>query len=123
MTRISPRFTTQIAELSSVGFRSKPFLTACLISLIIEGAGVAHFYISLVALGLQPSWEVSLIGYIIMIIILSISPFFRGLGAIEVSVAYALTLYGFPALAAASVTFLFSSLNSGCPSPLASPYF
>ena len=107
LNSISPRFTTQIAELNSVGFQSKPFFTACLISLIIEGAGVAHFYIALVALGLQPSWEVALIGYTIMIIILSISPFFRGLGAIEVSVAYVLTLYGYPPLAAASVTFLF----------------
>ncbi|HEX5168884.1 MAG TPA: phosphatidylglycerol lysyltransferase domain-containing protein [Cyclobacteriaceae bacterium] len=105
--RISPLLITQLAELSNMGFRPKEFLKACLISLAIEIAGVAHLYISLAALGLHPSWEVSLIGYAIMIIILSVSPFFRGLGAIEVSVAYVLTLYGYPILLAASVTFLF----------------
>ena len=107
MSRISPRFVTQIVELNSLGFQSKQFLRACIMSLAIEMAGVAHLYIALVSVGLQPSWEVSLIGYAIMIILLSISPFFRGLGAIEVSVTYVLTLYGYPPVFAASVTFLF----------------
>ena len=107
INKVSPEFVTQIAELNSHNFQLSVFIKTCLISVGIEVAGVAHLYISLAALGFQPSLEASLIGYVIMIIILSISPFLRGLGAIEVSVTYVLTLYGYPSLLAASVTLLF----------------
>lgn len=107
INKISPQFVTQIVELSSQDFRLPVFIRTCLISVGIEVAGVAHLYIALAALGFQPSLEASLLGYVIMIIILSISPFLRGLGAIEVSVTYVLTLYGYPSLLAASVTLFF----------------
>ena len=105
--KLNPEFVLRISELSSQDFRLPVFIKACLVSLAIELAGVAHLYIALAALGLSPSLEASLIGYVIMIIILSISPFLRGLGAIEVSVTYVLTLYGYSPLQAASVTVLF----------------
>lgn len=107
LNKVRPQFVTEIIELSSYDFRLSVFIKTCLISVVIEAAGVAHLYIALAALGLHPSLEVSLIGYVIMILILSVSPFLRGLGAIEVSVTYVLTLYGYPSLLAASVTLLF----------------
>lgn len=107
LSKVSPKFVTQLDGLAGLGFHSVRFLQACLISLVIEVTGVIHLYIAISALGLQPSWEVSVIGYAIMVILLMISPFFRGLGAIEISVTYVLTLYGYPTLLAASVTFLF----------------
>jgi phosphatidylglycerol lysyltransferase len=61
----------------------------------------------MIALGAGPSWEAAFIGYVVMVILLSISPFLRGLGAIEVSVTYILTLYGKPALLASAITVLF----------------
>lgn len=107
INRINPRLVTQITDLKNYGFRPAFFLKACVVSLLIEFAGVIHLYIALASVGLQPSWEVSVIGYAIMITILSVSPFFRGLGAIEVSVVYVLTLYGYPPLLTTSVTLLF----------------
>lgn len=107
LNRLSPRFVTQIRELQTQHFSFRTFVYTCLISLCIELAGVAHLYIALAALGLEPSGAAALTGYVIMIIILSISPFLRGLGAIEVSVTYVLTLYGYPTIAAAAVTLLF----------------
>lgn len=105
--KLYPAFALKISELSGQHFRLPVFISACLISFAIELVGVAHLYISLSALGLPASLEASLIGYVIMIVILSISPFLRGLGAIEVSVTYVLTLYGYSAVQAASVTVLF----------------
>lgn len=107
INKTSPQFVTQIVELSSQNFRLPVFIKTCLISVGIEILGVAHLYIALAALGVQPSLEASFLGYVIMIIILSISPFLRGLGAIEVSVTYVLTLYGYPSLLAAAVTLFF----------------
>ena len=107
LNQTSPQFVAQISDLSSQHFRLPIFIRTCLISFVIELAGVLHLYIALAALGMQPSVEVSMLGYVIMILILSISPFLRGLGAIEVSVTYVLTLYGYPTLLAASVTLLF----------------
>ena len=107
INRISPEFVSQVVELGNQNFRLPAFIKACLISVAIEVAGVFHLYIALAALGFQPSLEASMIGYVIMIIILSISPFLRGLGAVEVSVTYVLTLYGYPSVIAASVTLLF----------------
>jgi phosphatidylglycerol lysyltransferase len=104
---LSPGVVLRISELSRQDFRLPVFIKACLLSLVIELAGVAHLYITLAALGLTPSLEAPLLGYVIMIIILSISPFLRGIGAIEVSVTYVLTLYGYAPLPAASVTILF----------------
>ena len=106
-SKISPRFVTQIRDLSKQPFLLPVFIKACLISFSIELVGVIHLYIALAALGLQPSPVACLIGYVVMIIILSISPFLRGLGAIEVSVTYVLTLFGYPTMLAASVTLLF----------------
>lgn len=107
INKLSPEFVSQVSELSNENFRLPLFIKACLISVGIEVVGVLHLYIALAALGFSPTLEASLIGYVIMIIILSISPFLRGLGAIEVSVTYVLTLYGYPALLAASATLLF----------------
>lgn len=107
INQVSPRFVTQITTLKNYGFRSTFFLKACVVSMLIEFAGVIYLYIALASMGLQPSWEVAVIGYVIMIVISSLSPFFRGLGAIEVSVAYVLTLYGYAPALAASVTLLF----------------
>ncbi len=107
INKTNPGFASQIAELSNQNFSLPVFIKTCLISVGIEVVGILHLYIALAALGIPPSIEASLIGYVIMIIILSISPFLRGLGAIEVSVTYVLTLYDYPPLLAASVTLLF----------------
>ncbi|MEO5977223.1 MAG: phosphatidylglycerol lysyltransferase domain-containing protein [Chryseolinea sp.] len=107
MSKFSPALVTQIGELKSQSFSIHIFCQACFISVIIEAVGVAHLFIAMKALDLDASIEASFVGYVLMIIILSISPFLRGLGAIEVSLTYVLTLYGYPAVKAASVTLLF----------------
>ncbi|MBT1697302.1 lysylphosphatidylglycerol synthetase family protein [Fulvivirgaceae bacterium PWU4] len=102
-----PRLTAHLHEVGSKSFSATTFAKACLISCVLEVTGVAHLYIALAAIGLQPSVETSVIGYAIMVVVLSISPFLKGLGAIEISLSYVQTLYGYPAIGAATAALLF----------------
>ncbi|WP_333821004.1 phosphatidylglycerol lysyltransferase domain-containing protein [Ohtaekwangia sp.] len=102
-----PGLAASVDELRQQYFHTRMFLVAILISIAIELVGVVHLYIAMAALGVHPSIAASFVGYVVMVIILSVSPFLRGMGAIEVSLVYILSLYGQPVLMAASVTLLF----------------
>lgn len=102
-----PGFALTIDELESHEFNVKQFLLTNLVSLFIEFVGIAHLYIAMLALGLPPSLEIASIGYVIMVMLLIVSPFLRGMGAIEVSMTYILVQYGFSTIVAASTTLLF----------------
>ena len=84
-------------------------------SVLIEIVGIAHVYIAMVALRLEPSLFAALMAYIVAVIFLIISPFLRGLGAIEVSMSYILVRFGYPEAAAVSITFLFRFLEFWLP--------
>lgn len=104
------RFPTSEAfmdDLQNNRISSKKLLITILYSLIIEIVGIAHVYIAMLALNITPSIIASSIAYIISVVFLIISPFLRGLGAIEVSMSYLLTRFGLTNLEAISVTFLY----------------
>ncbi|MCJ7713145.1 phosphatidylglycerol lysyltransferase domain-containing protein, partial [Candidatus Bathyarchaeota archaeon] len=54
-----------------------------------------------------PLFAVALTGYVAMIIIMSFSPFMRGLGAVELSLTYLLVQFGYETSLAASITLIF----------------
>ncbi|HNW50696.1 MAG TPA: bifunctional lysylphosphatidylglycerol flippase/synthetase MprF [Prolixibacteraceae bacterium] len=85
----------------------KKFLFTVIASVFIEFTGIAHLYISMTALGFHPSLFAAVMGYIISIVFLLVSPFLRGLGAVEVSMSYLLIRFGFSNVEAISVTFLY----------------
>jgi phosphatidylglycerol lysyltransferase len=86
--------------------KSKFFLTV-FYSILIEIAGIAHLYIAMAALNFSPSLFAAILGYIVSVIFLIISPFLRGLGAIEVSMTYCLMRFGFGNVEAIAITFLY----------------
>jgi phosphatidylglycerol lysyltransferase len=102
-----PRAALQVDEMFSFRLSGSAFIKTILASVFIEIAGVAHLYISMLAVGVHPSLEAACVGYIVATIFLIISPFLRGLGAIELSLAYLLTSYGFTTLEALEITLLF----------------
>ncbi len=83
------------------------FLITVLISIVIEFAGIAHVYIAMNALQVSPSLFGALMAYIISVIFLIVSPFLRGLGAIEVSMSIILVRFGFSNVEAISITLLY----------------
>jgi len=102
-----PRAALQVDDMFSFRLSGSAFVKTILASVLIEVAGVAHLYISMLAVGVHPSLEAACVGYIVATIFLIISPFLRGLGAIELSLAYLLTSYGFTTLEALEITLLF----------------
>lgn len=102
-----PKTEIFLTEIFSFKIIWKQFWYATIASILIEIVGVAHLYISMLATGVVPSWEASVIGYIIAAIFLIISPFLRGLGAIEVSLTFILVKYGYSTADAFLISLLF----------------
>ncbi len=102
-----PDLARIINDLKQHSINKIQLLKVLLFSCVIEIIGIAHLYITMGALGLPPSLLVAIIGYALVLIILLSSPFLRGIGAIELALTYALTLFNYNAVAALSVVFLF----------------
>ncbi len=107
LSKIRPSVTLILDEMISQSVNRKQLWITLLFSIGIEILGVVHLYIAMLALGFEPSWPAAFIGYIVMVLILIASPFLRGLGAIEVSLTFILGQFGFPIIAAASITLLY----------------
>jgi Uncharacterized conserved protein len=105
--KIYPKAGFFIDDLRNNKINRKQFVYTILTSIIIEFVGIAHVYISMIALNLSPSISSAIMAYIVVVIFLIISPFLRGLGAIEVSMTYFLIQTGFSNVESISITLLF----------------
>lgn len=107
LQKMAPDFARSFNDLASYPLNKKDLYKVLVFSCIIEVIGIAHLYIAMVALNFTPSLNVAIIGYALVLIILMTSPFLRGIGTIEVSLTYVLTLFGYSTVPALSVAFLF----------------
>nr|WP_295866092.1 phosphatidylglycerol lysyltransferase domain-containing protein [uncultured Chitinophaga sp.] len=107
LIRYFPATAHKVDEMFTFRLSLPAFTYTILASVLIEVAGVAHLYLSMLATGVTPSLEAACVGYIVATIFLIISPFLRGLGAIELSLAYLLSNYGYSTLEALEITLLF----------------
>ena len=107
VVRFNPEVSLIIDRILSAGLSKKYFVFTLSVSVLIELIGVAHVYISMLALGFQPTLLISFLAYITMVILLIVSPFLRGMGAIEVSMTYIFIRSGIPTAEAAAITLLF----------------
>ncbi|MBJ7881718.1 phosphatidylglycerol lysyltransferase domain-containing protein [Gelidibacter salicanalis] len=107
LVKRAPKFAKILRDLQEQSIDKIQVLKVLLLSGVIEVIGIAHLYIATGALGLKPSLMVAVIGYALVLLILLSSPFLRGIGAIELALTYALTLFNFSAVSALSVVFLF----------------
>jgi phosphatidylglycerol lysyltransferase len=107
LCRIRPSLGLTLDEMIGQNISRKQLWVILLFSVCIEVIGIVHLYIAMLALGFNPSLPAAFIGYIAMVLILIASPFLRGLGAIEVSLTFILGQFGFPVIAAASITLLY----------------
>ncbi len=107
LIRVYPKSEAQLEELRTINLAGNWFLLALLSSVLIEFIGIIHLLIAMSALGYPVSLLGAVIGYIVSVLFLIISPFLRGIGAIELSLSFILVRYGFTSLEAVSVTFLY----------------
>lgn len=102
-----PSAIPTIDELFSAEVSNKGMIYCLLSSLGVEFTGIFHVFIAMMALGLPGSVMVGAIAYIVSVLLMIASPFLRGLGAVELSMVYVLSLYGYTNEQALAVTILY----------------
>lgn len=102
-----PKVKKFLDEVFSFDLIWKHFWYATIVSVFIEVVGVLHVYLAMIATGVEPSLGASITGYIVAAVLLIISPFLRGMGAIEVSLTFILKSYGYTTVQALQIALLF----------------
>ncbi|WP_316842032.1 phosphatidylglycerol lysyltransferase domain-containing protein [Pedobacter gandavensis] len=110
-----PVIEVYAAEFRNNQIERKHFIATFLYSSLIELLGIIHIYLAMLALDLSASWIVALISYIVAVVFLIISPFLRGLGAVEASMTFILIRLGYTAPEAVSITFLYRFMEFWIP--------
>ncbi|MEO6000730.1 MAG: phosphatidylglycerol lysyltransferase domain-containing protein, partial [Chitinophagaceae bacterium] len=105
--KLFPSLEKRISSMLDFHFSKPDFAMTTLFSVGNEVSGIFHLYIAMLAVGLQPSLGAACTGYIVSVILLATSPFLRGLGAVELSLTYLLTLYGYTPAQALEITILY----------------
>ena len=107
LIRFGPSIEVLLKEVEQNTIDKRYLLRTIFISVCIECIGITHLYISMLALGFSPSLPAATLGYIVSVIFLIVSPFLRGIGPIEVSMAFILIRYGFSNVNAIAITVLY----------------
>jgi phosphatidylglycerol lysyltransferase len=102
-----PKFIPSVDQLFSANITTQHFTYTVLFSLGVECCGILHLFIAAKALGLPASLAASAIAYIVSVLLMIVSPFLRGLGAVELSMVYILSLYGYSPVDALAITILY----------------
>lgn len=102
-----PAFGPSIAEVVSADINRMKFSGAVAYSVGVELSGMFHVFIAMLAIGVTPSFGAAASGYIISVLMMIISPFLRGLGAVELSMVYVLEQFGYGSGTALSITVLY----------------
>ncbi len=115
MIRFFPSLKKRLDEIFDFNFSKAGFFITTLFSIGNEACGIFHLFIAMLAVGVQPSLGAACTGYIVSVILLATSPFLRGLGAVEMSLVYILTLYGYTEAQAVEITLLYRILEFWLP--------
>jgi phosphatidylglycerol lysyltransferase len=107
LVRFFPSIEKNMDEMVAFDWSVYHFSLTTFSSVLIEFSGMLHLLIAMLAVGVHPSVEAACIGYVVSVILLATSPFLRGLGAIELSLTYILTLYGYTPAEALEITILY----------------
>jgi len=102
-----PAFTPTLNELFAANVNKKAFGGVVVFSIGVELCGMLHIYVAMLALGLPASFGASASAYIIAVLMMIVSPFLRGLGAVELSMVYVLEQFGYSAPQALPITILY----------------
>ena len=99
-----PQISTEFRKEPNFRFR---FFMVNVYAVLIDLTGILHLFIAMKVMGVEASWKIALVGYVIATLLLVISPFLRGIGAIEFSLTLILKHYGFPTSEAFAITLMY----------------
>ncbi|MDO7743616.1 MAG: lysylphosphatidylglycerol synthase domain-containing protein, partial [Pedobacter sp.] len=115
ITRYVPVVDVFLGDFRSNKIERNGFIVTFLYSMLIEVIGIVHIYLAMLALNIEPSVIISTISYVVAVVFLIISPFLRGLGAVEASMTFMLIRLGYTEAAAVSVTILYRFMEFWIP--------
>ncbi len=107
---VGKKFPTFIHRIDDVFFGKIDrlhLLYTIFISCLIELCGILHVFVGMYALGLPISLEAAAVGYTISVVLMIVSPFLRGLGAVEFTMLYIFIAYGYTHDQALGITILY----------------
>lgn len=102
-----PKKIHTVDEFFGVEINNRHFYTTIFISVLIEFCGIFHLLIAMIAFGATGSFSAAAVGYTISVILMLISPFLRGLGAVEFTLIYILANFGFSHIQGLGITLLY----------------
>ena len=107
LTRFIPSLVIILDDLQSHTISPRFLIYTFINSFIIDFVCIALLYVAMLALNFQADIFYAMMGYVTTVVLLFISPFMRGLGAVEVSLSYVLIRFGYTNVEAVAITFLY----------------
>ncbi|MCF2444219.1 phosphatidylglycerol lysyltransferase domain-containing protein [Dyadobacter sp. CY345] len=107
LLKYQPDLDVVMGQMQDGSFSKAAVLKCLTVSILIDLAGVLHLYVAFFALNVTAPFEAAFLGYLVATIFLILSPFVRGIGAIELSLSVLLVQYGMDSVAAISVTMIY----------------
>ncbi|PSR56509.1 lysylphosphatidylglycerol synthetase family protein [Adhaeribacter arboris] len=102
-----PAAANLLEQIRNQTYQKSWLLGAVVASIGVELCGMAHLWIACWAIGHPATLEMIAFGYTIATLLYAVSPLFRGLGAVELSLTYVLVQYGIPKVAAVAITLYY----------------
>ena len=102
-----PKFISSTDEIFNNDIDKRYFWITVLVSILIEFCGVFHLLIAMYAFGVPASFTAAAISYVASVLLMIISPFLRGLGAVEFSLTYILANFGYDHADGLGITLLY----------------
>lgn len=102
-----PKQITNINKFFGGEIHKKYFYLTIFISILIEFCGIFHLLIAMLAFGVNGSFSAAAVGYTISVLLMLVSPFLRGLGAVEFTLIYILANFGFSHSQVLGITLLY----------------
>ena len=107
-TKLRPGLIILLEDLKAHQFDAKYIIVTVLYSLGIEVTGMAHVYIAMHAFGLPCTFQIALVGYVVATLMFAVSPFMRGVGAVEITLTVVLVkIFHVDQVQAISVSILY----------------
>lgn len=107
LQKFLPKKISEIDQFFGGEIQKKYFYLTLLISTLIEFCGILHLLIAMFAFGATGSFSAAAVGYIISVLLMLVSPFLRGLGAVEFTLIYILANFGFSHSQGLGITLLY----------------
>lgn len=102
-----PKLISSAEEIFGSDIDKKHFWLTVLVSIGIECCGVVHLLIAMYALGIPASFSAAAISYVVSVLLMIVSPFLRGLGAVEFSLTFILANFGYSHSDGLGITLLY----------------